>query len=513
MMGAAAMSPYPRLSYLLAGLAHVPSEQDMSIHGLTLDSRHVGVGDMFIACAGYKSHGMQYAEQAIDAGAQLIVCEPGADMLLSESLPVPVFTVPQLSQHVGDIASRFYGKPSHELVVVAVTGTNGKTSCSQFIAQALNEDNPSGVIGTLGTGLYGQLQSGSHTTPDAISVHAKMAQMRDLGARSVVMEVSSHGLEQGRVNGVDFDVAVFTNLSRDHLDYHGDMQSYGAAKLKLFNWPGLRYAVLNVDDPFSAQIRSVLSPTTKIISYGFLVENNSDEHYLQAGGLKQNKMGLSFHIRSDLGEIEFQTALLGKFNVHNLLASLGALLSLGMPIHEAVERLKKSRTVDGRMEYLEPAKSLPMLVVDYAHTPDALEKALVALRAHLEGEVKTAGRLWCVFGCGGDRDQGKRAEMGAIAEQFADQVIVTDDNPRFEDAQSIIEDILQGIKRPSAVQIIRQREAAIAHAINAANPNDAVLIAGKGHEMYQIVGAKRSLYAGDAQIARQLLMRLLEGKA
>ena len=494
-----ALMGYP-LSRLFDGLAdQLPS---LSILGLSQDSRRIEAGWLFLACAGHQAHGASYMEQAIGHGAVAVAYEPTAEVhgLEQAGLPVPVFAVPGLSAQLSELAGRFYAHPSHEMTVFGVTGTNGKTSVSHFIAQALAEDHQTGLIGTLGSGRYGQLRETGHTTPDAISIQAELAHLRDAGVRQVVMEVSSHALVQGRVAALRIEHAIFTNLTHEHLDYHGDMASYAAAKRLLFAMPGLRKAIVNVDDATGREwlAREDWPAALELLRYG-LAQGSGEAlpHELLGEGLQLERDGLSMRIGGALGAGELRTGLLGRFNAANLLAALGGLLAMDMPLDEALRRLTKVRTVPGRMEGF-GGKARPLVVVDYAHTPDALAKVLEALREH------TRGRLWCVFGCGGERDQQKRPQMGRIAEALADSVIITDDNPRMEDPYEIIEQILDGMSDPDAVYVNRTRAAAIAHAIALGRPDDVILVAGKGHEQEQLIGRQRLAFSDRAEVARLL---------
>jgi UDP-N-acetylmuramoyl-L-alanyl-D-glutamate--2,6-diaminopimelate ligase len=400
-----------------------------------------------------------------------------------------------LRAQLGEIASRFFDRPSETLRVIGVTGTNGKTSIVQLLANALDGlGSRAATIGTLGAGLVGAIDAGERTTPDVISVHALLAQFRDAGAQSVAMEVSSHALDQHRVDAVAFDLAVFTNLTRDHLDYHGDMAAYGAAKAKLFAWPGLQAAVINVDDAFGRELAATLPHGVGRYRYG--VDGADAE--IRATAVRTGSDGLRFALATPWGEGEIASPLLGRFNVANLLAVAGCLGALGYTFAQIQDALARLRPVAGRMSRLGGGDSAPLVVVDYAHTPDALEQALTSLRAHC------AGRLVCVFGCGGDRDRGKRPQMGAIAERLADRIIVTDDNPRSEDGDAIVADIVAGLANPRATTIQRDRARAIALALAQARAGDVVLIAGKGHEPYQEIGGVRHAF-DDLDVARRTL--------
>ncbi|WP_455204732.1 UDP-N-acetylmuramoyl-L-alanyl-D-glutamate--2,6-diaminopimelate ligase [Kaarinaea lacus] len=500
------------LSVLLQDIVAVPPDLDRKIFGIALDSRKIKAGDLFIACAGHSFHGVHFADKAINSGAIAILVEAAGavaeevDALLAKA-KVPVLVVPVLKYDIGVIAERFFGNPSSMLLTVGVTGTNGKTSCSQFLAQALHEEQSCGVIGTIGNGLFGQMEQATHTTPDAVSLHAMFRDMLDQGAKAVVMEVSSHGLHQGRVAGVAFDAAVFTNLSRDHLDYHGSMENYRAAKELLFKAPSLRYAIINADDAFGQQLLATLPDHLKKVAYSINTPYENSAFAVTATDVRLDPQGMQFHLSTPWGEGVVRSALLGRFNVSNLLAVLSTLLVLNVPFADAVKRAQVLTTVPGRMERLGGKQGLPLVVVDYAHTPDAVEKALTALREHLQSDAAAGRCIHCVLGCGGDRDKGKRPHMGAIAEAYADQVVLTNDNPRSEDPQQILEDILAGMKNPMAVKTIPQRQQAISETIAKAAPNDVIVILGKGHEQYEIIGEEKRDYPGDWKIAETALHR------
>lgn len=506
MMQSGAERQVHRLGALLAGMAEVPADCDIS--GLSMDSREVHHGDLFLACGGLQTHGARYIEDAIRAGVAAVAWDASALPPESRQVPpgenssprVPVVAVENLAKLVGVIADRFYGQPSRALYVVGITGTNGKTSCAQFIARALDQDDqPCGVIGTLGYGLLQQQQPASHTTPDAVRLHALLRQMQDQGARCVVMEVSSHALDQGRVNGVAFDVALFTNLSRDHLDYHGDEQSYAQAKRGLFELPGLTCAVLNGDDVYGHELLAALAPSVQGVMYGFAAAQlPAGVMQVQGAGLRLSAEGIEFEVCSPWGGGHIRSPLLGAFNASNLLAALSVLLVMKMPVAEACGRLSALTTVPGRMERYGDVSRQPLVVVDYAHTPDALQQVLQALREHC------AGSLWCLFGCGGERDRGKRPLMAAVAAQYADQVVVSDDNPRHEDPQQIIAEIAAGFPTDYEATVMRDRAEAIAHVIRQARCGDVVLVAGKGHESFQLVGEQKIPFS-DAEVVQALL--------
>ncbi|MCU7914413.1 MAG: UDP-N-acetylmuramoyl-L-alanyl-D-glutamate--2,6-diaminopimelate ligase [Candidatus Thiodiazotropha sp. (ex Gloverina cf. vestifex)] len=477
------------LSGLLAGLLSVPPGQDCEVTGLTLDSRQVVDGAIFLACTGTRHHGLAFARQAIAQGAEVILWEP--DNAEGEQLAAdlakedfPLLAMPELSAHISEIAARFYGDPSQHLTVFGVTGTNGKTSVCQLLAQALQSDGPCGIMGTLGYGFPPALESTGFTTPDAVTVQRLLTEMWQGGAKAVSMEVSSHALDQGRAAAVHFTGAIFTNLSRDHFDYHGSFESYATAKQRLFQMPGLESAVINLDDAQGASLLNVLSKDVETLAYSLEADTELPEGlsgWSRALEITPTTQGMEIRIATHRGEGLLKTHLLGRFNAANLLAVLLVLLQRGWDLSRALHVMAGLTTVPGRMQ-LFSGDGKPSVVVDYAHTPDALEKALQATRVHCDG------RLFVVFGCGGDRDRGKRPQMGALAEQLADVVFVTDDNPRSESSTEIIQQILAGMRHPETAQIESDRGLAIRHAIEVARPGDMVLVAGKGHEDYQLIG-------------------------
>jgi UDP-N-acetylmuramoyl-L-alanyl-D-glutamate--2,6-diaminopimelate ligase len=501
-----------RLSELLAGIATIDPSRDISVSGLSLDSRSIRSGEAFVALRGGSSHGITFAPSALASGASIVLAEappPAAFERESEignresqkrtspipdsRFPIPVFWIDDLRANLGEISARFFGRPSAAMTMIGVTGTNGKTSIVQLVASALQSlGATSATIGTLGTGLVGAIKEGARTTPDVISVQGLLAEFRDAGASHVAMEVSSHALDQGRVDAVEFDVAVFTNLTRDHLDYHGTMENYGAAKRKLFAWPTMRAAVVNVDDAFGRQLADALHDDVQQIRYA--IDNAAE---VRAEKVRSNERGLEFRLITPWGESTLVTPLLGHFNIYNLLAVAGCLGALGYDFAQIESALTTLKPVAGRMNRLGGGDA-PLVVIDYAHTPDALEQALTSLRAH------TSGQLICVFGAGGERDQGKRPQMGAIAERLADRIIVTDDNPRGENGDDIVAQILAGLHQRERANVQRDRDAAIRAAVCDARAGDVVLIAGKGHEPYQeIAGVKHEF--DDAVVARRAL--------
>ncbi|MDR3386967.1 MAG: UDP-N-acetylmuramoyl-L-alanyl-D-glutamate--2,6-diaminopimelate ligase [Rudaea sp.] len=493
-----------RLADLLAGIAVPAPADDIVVSGLSMDSRRIRHGDAFLALRGNITHGITFAPAALASGASVILAEapaPAAFMerelraKVSGRSETPILWIENLRAQVGEIAARFFDRPSASLHVIGVTGTNGKTSIVQLLAAALESLGArAATIGTLGAGMAGALAAGERTTPDAVSVQALLAKFRDAGATHAAMEVSSHALDQGRVNAVTFEVAVFTNLSRDHLDYHGTMQAYGAAKAKLFASPGLRSAVINADEDFGRELAAALRADVRGLRYGI----DAADAEIRAHTVRIGDAGLQFVLSTPWGEGAITSPLLGRFNVYNLLAVAGCLGALGYAFAHIQKALTQLQPVAGRMHRIGGGAAAPLVVIDYAHTPDALDQALTSLRAHC------AGRLICVFGCGGERDQGKRPQMGAIAERLADRIIITDDNPRAENGDVIVAQIVAGLERPQHAVIRRDRATAITQALREANAGDIVLIAGKGHEPYQeVAGAK--LAFDDLDVARHAL--------
>jgi UDP-N-acetylmuramoyl-L-alanyl-D-glutamate--2,6-diaminopimelate ligase len=489
------------LMWLLDGIAKIPATE-ARVSDLTLDSRQVRAGSLFFALPGLKDHGLKFAADACARGASAVLWEPSADVT-SPSLPPAVFgaAIPNLKGLVGRIADRFFNWPSSQLRIAGITGTNGKTTCAYLLAQCLERLGlTAAYMGTIGWGRPAALAEPTHTTPDAITVHRTLAQLRGAGVREVAMEVSSHALDQGRVDGVRFHIAAFTNLTRDHLDYHGSMQKYGAAKAKLFQAPDLKHIVLNIGDEFGRALARDYAGGASLIAVSVGAGDSGwlADRALSATQVKMETRGISIELDGSFGQVAVKTQLMGRFNAENSLVVLGCLLSLGVTLPDAATALAECKPAPGRMEVVKTdAPNKPTVVVDYAHTPDALAKALSAAREHCEGA------LWCVFGCGGDRDAGKRSVMGGIADDLADQIIVTDDNPRSEDPQAITRDILQGIKTRT-VRVIHDRGEAIATALKEAQAIDLVLIAGKGHEDYQIYGETRRSFS-DRSEAKRLL--------
>ena len=460
-----------------ASLATTP---DLPVQHLTLNSRDVKADTGFVAIPGLRAHGVDYAQQAIANGAVAVLWEPVADRLVQSLSTAPFIAIPQLSAVLGEIASRFYHQPSQAMRIAAVTGTNGKSTTAYLIADAVQRCGvTAGYSGTVGYGALGALKSATHTTPDVINVHRQLAEIRDDGAKAVGMEVSSHALHQHRIAALQIDTAVFTNLTRDHLDYHGSMQAYGEAKAALFQHPGLHHAVINADDAFGRELLSRPTSASVVTAYG--CEPLQSRQFVVARNVELGVHGLRLAVEGTFGKALLKSPLLGRFNAYNLLSTLCVLLGWDIPMAKAIAALEQANAPPGRMETHRDVSG-KLVVIDYAHTPDALEKALQELKSYC------VGKLICVFGCGGNRDAGKRVQMGSIAERLADQIILTDDNPRFEDPEQIIAGIQRGIKNRSKVIVERDRARAIQRGVQSATANDIVLIAGKGHEDYQIVG-------------------------
>jgi len=460
---------------------------------MTADSRQVKAGSVFVAYKGEAADGRHYIEQAIKNGAGAVVWEQ-ANFNWDASWQVPNQAVDHLKQKIGEIASEFYRQPSQQLWMVGVTGTNGKTTCTHWLAQAFSALNKkAAVIGTLGNGILSAgLSETKNTTPDSILLHEMLADYLHQKAEVVAMEVSSHGLDQGRVNGVAFDIAVFTNLTRDHLDYHGDMTAYANAKKKLLEWDGLKVAVLNSDDEFGAEMAVELKAKNKqVLTYG--IANKSAD--VLAESVEFSEQGMILKVTTPSGKATVQANVVGQFNAYNLLAVLATLLASNITLADAIKALSVLKSVPGRMQQY-GGGLMPLVVVDYAHTPDALEQALKSLRA------QTKGQLICVFGCGGDRDSGKRPLMGKVSSELADKVVVTSDNPRSESPSAIIQAVMGGVKQ-NAVSI-ENRADAISHAIKNAQSGDVVLLAGKGHENYQEIAGVRYPFS-DVEMAQKFL--------
>ena len=468
---------------------HILERLGIPVSELVSDSRKSAPGVVFAAYPGEARDGRDFIVQAVAQRVDGVLWEADHHQW-DPALGIPNAGVVGLKSRIGEIAAHVYGEPSRAMHMIGITGTNGKTSVAHWVAQAFARlGQKIAVIGTVGNGFPGALTPALNTTPDAIELQQRLAKYRKQGAVACAMEVSSHGLEQGRVNGTQFNVAVLTNLSRDHLDYHGNMDNYANAKARLFSWPGLDWVVLNVDDAFGQRLESEVR-AARVAGYGF-----------QRGAVVGEKLhlsqaGLNLQVRTDWGNAELEVPLLGRFNAANVLAALTTLLVSDVKLDDACQALAHITPPPGRMQTL-GGHAHPLVVVDYAHTPDALEKVLATLR-----EIVSGGRLICVFGCGGNRDKGKRPLMGKIAAAGADEVWITSDNPRHEAPQHIINEILAGATGKPHIEPDRAR--AIFEAVGGAHHGDVVLIAGKGHEDYQEIAGERLPFS-DVAVANKAL--------
>lgn len=487
-----------RLSTLLQEYISIPQDADTDIKRLVLDSRKVAAGDLFIAIKGTALDGRKYIPNAVAQGAKAIIfsAENAADSISFQE-QVPLIPIHDLANKLGSIAARFYANPAKKMFMIGVTGTNGKTSTTHFIGQMLQAlGMPCGVIGTLGSGMFGQLGEAGLTTPDPITLQAILQHMQEQGAKAVAMEVSSHSIDQGRVNGIEYQVGIFTNLTQDHLDYHGDMETYAAVKRRFFAELPTQTLIINADDMRGKQWIHELASKKKVYAYSTNAPcANIPTIYTDL--IKLGLHGMSAHVHTPWGEGDLLVPLIGQFNLSNILAVITALCVQGFELSAVLQQLSKLTSVPGRMQTL-GGNGKPLAVVDYSHTPDSLEKALQALRAHTEGQ------LICVFGCGGDRDQGKRPLMAKIAENLADRVIVTNDNPRHEEPAFILQQIMQGFIHPERVFVELDRSKAIANSIQLAKAGDCILIAGKGAERYQQLGDEKIPFDDVEQVRRYL---------
>jgi len=476
-----------RLSTLLQDFYSIPVELDRDISGLMLDSRYVQKNGLFLAVKGTHLDGRHYIQDAILRGASAVLIDADTtnDVLTFEAT-VPLIPIKHLQQKVGFIASCFYGNPSNHLRMIGVTGTSGKTSCSHFIAQSLQSLNiPCGIIGTLGNGFLGEMGEAGLTTPDAVTLQSILHDFVLRKAQAIAMEVSSHSIDQGRINGIQFDIGIFTNLSQDHLDYHLTMESYALVKRRFLAEIPVKHCIINADDAYGRKWITELSTHHSIIAYSTdQPDREMQVPLVYVDQIESGLYGMKAKLKSPWGEADISLPLIGQFNLSNSLAVLTALCVYGVTFKDAVSCLARLQAVPGRMQTL-GGDERPLVVVDYAHKPDALEKVLQALRGH------TKGKLWCVFGCGGERDRGKRPLMAKIAETLADNVIVTNDNPRHEKPEEIVAEIVGGFSHPEKVSIELDRAKAIENSIQWANACDCVLIAGKGAEHYQQLGDEK----------------------
>lgn len=478
--------PDKSLNEVLAGLDLPPLEQDIMLTELALDSRRLIGGELFLAVPGFSSDGRDYIDSAIASGAAAVLAEmpeSGLPDTRWEASDTPVIFVSNLKSRVGVLAHRFYRQPSEDINLVGVTGTNGKTSCCWFVAQLLSRLNkPCAIMGTIGMGVPPQLEPCLNTTSDAVSVQQFLVQLKDQNIPAMAMEVSSHGLDQGRADGLCFDVGVFTNISRDHLDYHKTLDAYAEAKSLLFANGRVKYAVINLDDDYSERMIAACNQDTQVITFSITDPSAS----IFASDIQLDQQGLTARLKTCWGEGVLKTPQLGRFSLENLLAVIGAVCVQGYSLDSVLALIPELTTVPGRMQRMGGGDK-PLVVVDYAHTPDALSSVLKALREH------GADRLICVFGCGGDRDRGKRPLMTQAAVEGAEQVVVTSDNPRSEDPEQIIQDALEGISEAekSRITTITDRADAIQQTVMNASAGDIIVVAGKGHEDYQEVNGVR----------------------
>jgi UDP-N-acetylmuramoyl-L-alanyl-D-glutamate--2,6-diaminopimelate ligase len=494
-----------RLSILLNGMISLPADADRDVFRLILDSRQVRQHDLFLAVKGMQVDGRRFIPQAILQGAAAVLFDAESQeepIRFEQSVPLIPFY--QLQKKLGQLGERFYHAPAHALQLFGVTGTNGKTSCSHFIAQILSALNtPCGVIGTLGSGMFGALGEAGLTTPDAITLQATLREFVECGAKAVAMEVSSHSIDQGRVNDIAFEVGIFTNLTQDHLDYHGTMEAYANVKHRyLAEWP-IKHLVLNADDAYGQQWITEFAPVKSVYAYSVSpptsLITNGIEGLIYADQVTSTSQGVSARVFSPWGEDNLSLPLIGQFNLSNALAVLAALCAAGYAFSDVMRELAHLKSVPGRMQRL-GGDGAPLVVVDYSHTPDALEKALQALRSHV------LGKIYCVVGCGGDRDPGKRPLMGGIAERLADGLIITNDNPRHEEPADIAEQIVSGLANPQAATVMLDRSKAIEKSIQLATATDCVLIAGKGAERYQQIGDEKRPFDDVVQASHYLDM-------
>lgn len=489
--------PIKSINGVLAVLDLPPLEVDKEVTNLTLDSRSIVGGELFVAVPGFSSDGRDFIADACKRGAVVVLAEAGDEYVLPfECMDRPVIPVAELQKKVGMLADRYYRQPSEQLKVVGVTGTNGKTSCCWFLAQIMKKlGKECALMGTIGKGLPGQLTSSVNTTADVLSTHRYIAGLAQNDIPALAMEVSSHGLDQGRVDGLTFDVALFTHISRDHLDYHKTLEEYAKAKAKLFSQSKFRHAVIGKDDVFSQLMLDSCPEGSHVLTWS--LEDTSADVY--ASNIRLWSQGISAQIHTPWGQCDLQAAMLGRFNLENLLAVIAVLGVQGYPLNKVIAAVEKLETVPGRMQRF-GGDGKPLVLVDYAHTPDAISSVLSSLREH------GARKLGCIYGCGGDRDRGKRPEMTRAAVSGADYAVLTSDNPRTESPEAIIADALEGISEAEQgrIQVIADRGEAIARAVSAAEAEDILVVAGKGHEDYQEVNGVRHHFDDREQVEQAL---------
>jgi len=482
------------LDWLLGGLAAAPP---VAVAGLRLDGREIRPGEAFVALKGLSSHGLDFVSQAIERGARAVLFDPAEAKAPALPAGVVAVAVPALKAQLGEIADRCYGAPSARLSIAGVTGTNGKTTCAWLLASAASAlGSKTAYVGTLGAGFPPSVAATTHTTPDVLGVHRILSEVVSAGAVRAAMEVSSHALDQERLAAVRVEIAAFTNLTRDHLDYHGTLEAYAAAKRRIFSIPGVAHAVINVGDAIGREFAAALPPGIELtaVSVG-APAGVAAARTVTVTAIEPSTTGIELRLRGEFGERTLRSPLIGDFNAENLAVVLGVLLAWGHPVDAVVAALGRAPPPPGRMEAF-PTATGALAIVDYAHTPDALAKVLEAARRH------ATGRLRVVFGCGGERDTGKRALMGGIAERLADEVFVTDDNPRREDPERIVAMILGGMAEPARAQVIHGREAAIEAALAGAASGDVVVVAGKGHERRQYIGTQAREYSDRDCVSR-----------
>lgn len=475
------------------------SAGSLVVASLQMDSRAVTKGDLFIALPGYRQDGRDYIFEALKQGASAVLSEAsGYSLARRAEFPSNVVWVESLKSVLGTIADRFYAQPSRDMLVFAVTGTNGKTTVSHLLARLCSLSGiKTAALGTLGYGHPDQLIALGNTTPDVVAVHKILDELGNSGFGAIAMEASSHGLDQGRLDSVAIRTAIITNVTRDHLDYHHTMDAYFQAKARLVSWSGLHNLILNQDDALVRQMASVTPPGVRVVRFSLKADADADVRLLAS---EYHAQGMTLTMTVGNQTFSTKTQLMGEFNIANILAATAALWVEDFDVEAGLKALEMVKPVPGRMECLPSSgANLPVVVVDYAHTPDALAQVLTSLKKHCNGR-----RLWCVFGCGGNRDKGKRPLMGQIAEELADEVVVTTDNPRDELASNIIDEICAGMKTPLSASVITVRENAIQFAINAADAGDVVLLAGKGHENYQEIAGER-IFFSDHQMALNAL--------
>lgn len=501
------------LAQVLEGILPSAKCPNIEVRNLSLNSQNIQPGDVFVALRGTADHGLRFYQQAVSAGAVAVFSDPNdgiPDTVFTGA--VPVIEIENLRTHLGAISNRVYGNPSLDVKTICVTGTNGKTTIAHIVCAALNHlQGDSAYVGTLGIGLWGEFSASINTTPDLLTLQRHLAEWRDRGVKYCALEASSHALEQGRLDDISIGVAIFTNLTHEHLDYHGTMENYGRAKKRLFQ-KDFSHAVINVDDSFGRELCKALSRRKNVWPFslddGDGKQKSDFENLTTASVKKLALSGIEMVVRSPFGRGKICAPLIGAFNASNLLAAFTSLAALGWTFEQIAEALALVPAVPGRMEVVNVFEladvELPTVVVDYAHSPDGLQQALVSLRE------LTNGRLTCVFGCGGDRDSSKRAMMGRIAEKYADNIVITNDNPRTESPQKIVQQILNGVQNIDKAIIETDRRKAIFEAIKHAATNDVVLIAGKGHEHFQQLGKEKIPFSDQACSRAALQLRAAE---